>query len=43
MGLDDGPRVVAAVVAPADESLVALDLLAEGVLTTRKDDAHCSG
>lgn len=40
MALDDVAAVVAAVVAPADDALVALDLLAEGVLAAREDEAH---
>lgn len=40
MRLGDGRRVVAAVVAPADDALVAFHLLAEGVLTAGEDDAH---
>lgn len=40
MRLGDRGRVVAAVVAAADEAVVALDFLAEGVLAAREDDAH---
>lgn len=40
MALDDMTIVVSAVVALADGALVALDLLAESVLTARKDDTH---
>lgn len=38
--LDDATRVVAAVVALANDALVALDLLAEGVLAAGEYDAH---
>ena len=40
VGFDDGAGIVAAVVAPADEALVAFHILAEGVLAASKDDAH---
>ncbi len=38
--LDDVAAVVAAVVATADDTLIALDLLAERVLAAREDDTH---
>lgn len=41
--LDDLAAVVAAVVALADDALVALDFLAEGVLATGEDETHCCG
>ncbi len=40
MALDDMAADVAAVVAPAYDALVALDLLAERVLAAREDDTH---
>src|ERR1700761_9001304 len=40
MRLDDMARVVAAVVAPADDALVPLDFLAEGVLAKGENEAH---
>lgn len=43
MRLDDFGRVVAAVVAPADEPFVALDLLLEAGLATGEDETHVGG
>jgi len=37
------PRLVAAVVAPANNSLVALDLFAKGVLAARENQTHGGG
>jgi hypothetical protein len=41
VGFDDPAAPVTAVVALADDTLVALDFLAEGVLTASEDEAHC--
>lgn len=43
VGFDDRRRVVAAVEAPADEPVVAFNLLAEGVLAAGKNDTHDCG
>jgi len=40
VALDDVPAVVAAVVAPADDALVSLDFLPEGVLAAGEDETH---
>ena len=40
IALDDVAGVVAAVVAATHDALVALDLLAEGVLAAGEDEAH---
>ena len=39
--LNDVPGVVAAIIAPAHDALVALDLLAKCVLAAREDQTHC--
>jgi hypothetical protein len=43
MTLDYMGRVVAAVMTPADNAVVALDLLAEGLLATGEDKTHDGG
>lgn len=43
VGLDDGARVVAAVVAATHDTLVSLHLLAERVLAARKYETHGGG
>ena len=43
MALDDTARIVAAVVAPAHESFVSFNLLAEGMLAARENQAHDVG
>ena len=43
VGLDDGPGVVAAVVAAADEPVVAFHVPAESVLAACKNDTHRGG
>lgn len=43
MQLDDARAVVAAVVAPTHDAVVALKLLAERVLAAGEDEAHVGG
>lgn len=40
MTLDDMAAVVATIMALTDDAVIALDLLAEGVFTTREYDTH---
>lgn len=43
MTLDYMGGVVAAVMTPTDDAVVALDLLAEGLLATGEDETHGGG
>jgi len=43
MRLDDVPAIVATVVAPTHDALVAFNLLAERVLAAREDETHGCG
>lgn len=40
MAFDDMPAVVPAVLAAADDALISLDLLPEGVLAAGEDETH---